>query len=527
MTQLWVPKFPQNKFIVSAEQLSDIKQQYPALTRCSDRRLRKWLAVASLISGKGPHRIRAHRAAWFMFDELQHYTGHDCNLEAQYISMRRSGKIKTSITEAFSNWLSQHGLPGKVVAECSEDAKTFISVEVDAIPLLQEIGNQFIAVGQNLYTFKSDSIEQAYSKPTPTPTDDIRVATIATASSRLYCPVMPSSDAFKHVDTIAKYDEADKTTIKQQLRELYSDGFRPEYQNTSSNSRLFAVGTSIQTLPSSVKKELFPSWREVDLQGAWAKIAGAVVGVVVPDDLWSSLLSSSVFFQKNKGGGGGRGLDEITNHAKPATECRETDIGQPNLSDYLTKSELKPHLYAMICGIGPRQTKANLTQQFGKEISESITSINWWNELGTACEHWRKQYMETNKATVEEARTAMALKCGEIEQDLMQEVYKTSQEFPRVQIVSAEHDGCSVVCSNEGQFKTFMKLCNVAIGAKAAAYGISMKLVEKPAQNTPVTSLNAPPVNASVKCENEYAIAQPALSSATYEDDFNYEDCDF
>lgn len=511
----WIHPHARHKFVIRADRADYLRNQWPALK--TSRRARYWLAMLVSIAGKGEYAIRAHRAAWYAWEDLKWEWWEAGGKKLQKAYVRLAEEKQQWGTSALIEWLKANELPGTIRTR-NVDGKNYIYVSCEhdeLIAMSTEIG--YIAKGINLYDLRPSNITTALVTPpytVPEGTDIIR-STLATAGKRHYAPSKTLAEISAEIDAHYGVGSEESVRHRNEISILFSDGFRPAYKSSDEveSARIFAAGVSVQSIPSWIKRSIYPQWREIDLQSAWATIAASFLGVKLPTDLWSdltesitrahvtssslsvSLSSSSSSLLKDPAGGAGAGARSsvpplLSSDLIPTTSQLETTTNRTRLSATIpTKSDLKPFLYSMICGQSPSHVRGELTKSFGKEISDIISDTAWWLELGTKCAAWRDDYATNNATTVVEARRAMALKLNRIEQELISTVYRVSLRYDRVTIVSAEHDGCAVVCSSEKDWAAFFKECVAAVATKAREYDIPvMNLVEKTAIEPDVTT---------------------------------------
>jgi len=283
------------------------------------------------------------------------------------------------------------------------------------------------------------------------------------------------------------------------LREAVADGlaggFTSYYKDPSANSpRVFATGQSLQFMPGWLRNELFPNWFEIDFSNMHLSIlnAQAGLGIDLSRSIWDQIFEEwrvkldQIYDLQGRDDAAEQldacGLADLFNGSLNSGEGRRLDLPTQRIDLSKTKKALKASLYSLQFGMEAPAARRAFTidlLDLGLDFVEVTVLGNLWSETSLLRTIYDGMRSHCEDRALDSS--SLAIRCQEIETDLVKKIYSVASRYSRKHlcITVHSHDGVSVWARSARIGRRFYRKCQRILGSELARLGIQSRLEAK------------------------------------------------
>jgi hypothetical protein len=362
-------------------------------------------------------------------------------------------------------------------------------------------GTQIVLLptGQNLIALAA--LHDAYT--TDEPTGDESVARVATNHVQRYMNSLPAERLRSSADKKSVFSKIDRAygnnPYRAVLREAVADGFAGSfasyYRDPSAGSpRVFATGQSLQFMPGWLRNELFPNWFEIDFSNMHLSIlnAQAGLGIDLARSIWDQIFDEwrvkldQIYDLQGRDGAVEQldacGLTRLFSGSLNSGEGRRLALPAQRIDLSKTKKALKASLYSLQFGMEAPAARRAFTidlLNLGLDFAEVTVLGNLWSETSLLRTIYDGMRSHCEDRALDSS--SLAIRCQEIETDLVKKIYSIAGRYNRKHlcITVHSHDGVSVWARSARIGRRFYRKCQRILGSELARLGIQSRLEAK------------------------------------------------
>lgn len=307
----------------------------------------------------------------------------------------------------------------------------------------------------------------------------------------MFVPAVTLKEICSKIESNQKYSSSYKNSLKSTMCALYSSDFLSVYRKAANSERVYGVGASLQTIPSWIRRELFPNWIELDYANLHLDLANRKFGLNFDlktsfwETIWNECIPhfQNIYFLPTE--------QMPTETAAYLANLKNTNIttGEEYSKFYLNKEHtdlaflkpiIKEFVYSTLYG---KSSASHISCAFKKLLEANVDSAQalYTARIIAGTPTFKKLSTAIQKHLERTTPTELAAEFQKLETDLIHKVYDLVEDMgsDKALISVHSHDGVSIVVSSEEAFSELNQKIESDLNPSLEKEGLSTKLIIK------------------------------------------------